>query len=98
MKKVISVIIMIALCLSMFTGCANSKYVNIEKEIDGKKEVTRTYVRPYGAFESDEVLDGVEYSLSWGNVILAVIFCETLVVPLIIVGWYLFEPDGPKVK
>ena len=81
----------------MFSGCANSKRISISKtDKTGKTTYQLVKVQPYGMFEADETVDGVEYSLSIGNVIWAIIFVETIVIPIIIVGWYLFEPDGLK--
>jgi len=97
MKKIISIIMIISLCLVMFSGCANSKRISIPKtDKTGKTTYQLVKVQPYGMFEADETVDGVEYSLSIGNVIWAIIFVETIVIPIIIVGWYLFEPDGLK--
>ena len=98
MKKFTSIFLIIALCLMMFSGCANSRYIDVPEINDGEETSQRVYVRPYGIFESDETVDGVEYSLSVGNVILAVLLVETIVVPIVIIGWYLFEPNGLKEK
>lgn len=68
-------------------GCAGSKEVCI-------KEGCFTF-EPYGLFDEDSVKnDQVEYEVSTGNVVLSVIFVESVVVPVILLGWYLYEPVG----
>ena len=86
MKKVLLVLVCGVLFLS---SCADSK----EFTIDGKK-VT---VEPYGIIsEPDERVDGVVYKVSTGNVICSVVFCETIFVPIWLVGWDLYEPISYK--
>lgn len=34
----------------------------------------------------------IEYEVVWGNVIWSVIFSETIIVPVILLGFYLWEP------
>lgn len=51
----------------------------------------------YGiANEEAKKIPTVVYSISAVNVILAILFCETIVVPIYVVGWELYEPDRLK--
>lgn len=81
-------IILAGMVLFWFSSCAKNRTL----EIEGKK----TLVEPYGLFS--ELFDkggkhpAVEYRLSTGNVVLSVIFSETVIVPVILCGWYLWEP------
>lgn len=76
--------------LSLFSGCANDRNIELA---DGKK----IHATPYGIFDKDEMKkEGVEYKVSGGNVILGVIFFETIIAPIVIFGWYLYEPVGAK--
>jgi len=34
----------------------------------------------------------VVYEVSFGSVLVAMIFCETIIIPIYIVGWDLYEP------
>lgn len=52
----------------------------------------KTY-QPYGLFNEDtRKVPGVKYELSAGSVIVAIILAETIVVPVYVVGWDLYEP------
>jgi hypothetical protein len=63
------------------SGCADNK--NIEGQ---------TY-QPYGIINKDTIASpNVNYEISGGSVIAAVIFSETVVVPIYVVGWDLWEP------
>lgn len=75
-----------------FSGCAKNRTL----EIEGKKVL----VEPYGlyaeVFEKSRRNPAVEYRLSTGNVVLSVIFSETFIVPIVLCGWYLWEPVTNK--
>lgn len=81
MKRLIACA-MIGMVMSL--GCARTE------KIDG---VT---VEAYGIFCLDDEKDGVRYSVNWTGVVLGAVFAETLIVPLIVAGWYLFEPEEAK--
>ena len=85
MKKIIflsALCFVLALCLS---SCANSKKFDTP---------TSTFVaNPYGpADETAQKNDQVVYQVSAGNVVCSIIFCETVVVPIWLIGWDLYEP------
>ena len=84
MKKFISLLLCVSLLACTLSGCANDLNIN------GK------VTTPYGLFNQDEKDPCVQYKVSVGNVILAIIFCETFAVPFIIVGWFLYEPICKK--
>ena len=79
-------------CLLALSSCAKSKTLDLGG-------ATRT-VDPYGLWAEfaarDRIEPKVEYRLSVPNLVLSVIFSETIVVPIVLVGWYLWEPAGPK--
>lgn len=50
--------------------------------------------QPYGVFDGETKEKGVRYKVSVGNVVLSAIFIETIFVPVILCGWYLWEPVG----
>jgi len=84
MKKVL---IMLALALT-HGSCADSK----DFEIDGKT-VT---VEPYGWFDTTQANDSINYKVNTGNIIWSVIFSETIVVPVVLTGYELYEPVSKK--
>jgi len=51
----------------------------------------------YGVLNEDENKNpNVVYRVSMSNVIVGIIFSETIIVPVYIIGWDLFEPIGLK--
>lgn len=72
----------------MFTSCSEEKTI----KIDGKD----TIVPPYGIFNTEMKNDSVVYKLSTPDIVMSVIFSETLVVPVICVGWFIYQPIGKK--
>lgn len=80
MKNALTAIMITLACL-MFSGCAE------EKMIDG------VVYQPYGLFDQSEHKNpNIAYEVDVPNVVWAIIFCETIVVPVIVVGWDLYEP------
>jgi hypothetical protein len=80
MKKFIVAMAMVASVIGL-SGCANDTTLN------GK-----TY-EPFGVVNDAERRDpNVVYEISAGSVIVAVIFCETVIIPIYVVGWDLYEP------
>lgn len=76
--------IFIVCCLfiaTLLSGCNN------EKTIDGVTYPT------YGLFNTEANKNSdIVYEVSPGSVIVAVIFIETGIVPIYIIGWDLFQP------
>lgn len=80
MKKLIACGFL-ALAMLSLGGCGN------DKKIDGKN------YEVYGLFNEVAVKDpDIRYEVSPGSVIVAVIFSETVVVPIYVIGWDLYEP------
>lgn len=57
------------------------------------------YGKAYG-FANQETKKNPDAIYEWnlGSVICGAIFCETLVVPIYVIGWNLFEAKGIKTK
>ena len=89
MKRFISVFLIISLLVVM-SGCANNKTLDY-KDPKTKVESKITF-QPYGFFDTDKKNPNVYYSISIGNIIWSLIFSETLIIPVILCGWYLWEP------
>ena len=89
MKKTMKLIAVVMLLTTIFlSSCADSKDFIIDNET-----VT---VEPYGWFDLDAKNDSIEYKINTGNVVLDIIFCETIVVPVILTGDQLYEPVKKK--
>lgn len=82
MKKAI---LFAAMVLLLFAGCADSKTF---KKADG----TEFVAQPYGWMNKEDRIEGVEYQMCEVNIVISVVFSETLVVPILITGLNLYEP------
>lgn len=90
MKKFISILLIISM-ITFVIGCSNSK--NIEYT-DPNSHVTKTYrFEPIGIFNMDEKNPNIYYSFSLGNIFWCIVFSETIIIPIILIGWYLWEPE-----
>jgi len=84
MKRTLLIAAALASSLAL-AGCGNDKTIN------GKNYKT------YGVFNEDaQKDDGIKYEVSAGSVICAIIFVETVFVPVYVVGWDLFQPVKAK--
>ena len=82
MKKLI-ILIMSAL---MICSCAESKKFR-------KQDGSVFIAEPYGwANYQTRKIDGVKYEMNITNVVLSTIFVETIIAPVLITGYDLFEP------
>jgi hypothetical protein len=61
-------------------------------------EYNQIEVEPYGIFNQKTKNDSIKYKVSVGNVIWSVLLSETVVVPVILCGWYLWEPKAKLVN
>ena len=75
---------LLLLTLMVNVSCADSKVF----KLDGKDVL----VEPYGWADSSTKNENIRYEVSVGNVVLSIIFSETIVAPVVFTGWYLFEP------
>lgn len=84
MKKMLAIFI-VACFLFTMVGCGNNK------TIEGIEYGT------YGLLNADDKKNpNIEYRVIWGNIIVAAILVETIVVPIYVFGFDLFEPVGKK--
>lgn len=82
-KKVIVVLLTITMM-----SCATIQTVPVKND-EGKEIYTQ--VEPYGILNQQNKQEGVKYKVSVGNIILSVIFAETIIIPTILCGFYLWE-------
>lgn len=64
----------------LLIGCAHDKNINGQ------------IYEPKGIVTASEKDPTIKYNLSTGNVILSVVFGPSIVVPVVLCGWYLWEP------
>lgn len=84
MKKFWSILAVAFVSIAL-TGCAEKKTF---KKADG----TEFTAKPYGWMTKDKEIEGVDYELCTGNIVLSVIFGETVVAPVLLTGLELWEP------
>lgn len=90
MKK--TTLLFILLIGILFTSCADSKTFT-----DNKGQTFTA--EPYGwANQSEQKYDTVIYDVCVGNVVWDVLLFETVVVPIWLTGWELYEPIRLKTK
>jgi hypothetical protein len=80
MKKLFVYLMLVVFAVSL-SGCAESRYI-------GNKQY-----ETFGIFNEDVVRDpNIKYEVSAGSVIFSIIFIETVIVPVYLIGWDLWEP------
>lgn len=82
MKKIISMFLILILMVSLTTSCGSKKV------LDGV-----TY-EPVGLLEDKD--PNIKYELVVSNLIIGIIFIETIIVPIYVFGYDLFEPVSIK--
>lgn len=88
MKTLNAQILAALLIAILLTSCADSKKFTINNE--------HVDVQPYGWFDLGAKNDSVKYQLNTGNIVLSIVFSETIVAPIIITGTQLWEPVAKK--
>jgi hypothetical protein len=83
MKK-FTTILLLMFAVTVFTSCADSQTFQ-------KSDGTEFTVEPYGWMNNNQV-EGVTYQVCKGNIVLDVIFSETLIAPILLTGLQLWEP------
>lgn len=78
MKKLISIIVVSVL---LTVNCAGTKMLN------------GTEYKSYGVLSTDRKKENVCYETRKKSIVLSIIFCETIIVPLVLLGYKLFEPE-----
>lgn len=85
MKYLLLLFVSIILC-----SCAENK----DLKLNGRVQTFETY-----GWACDELKnDSIEYEINTGNVILSIIFCETIIAPIILTGWEIKEPVKVKAQ
>jgi len=82
MKKILFFAAMAAMLLN---SCADSKTFR-------KQNGTEFTAQPYGWMNGNEKVKGVNYEICTTNIVLSIIFGETVVAPVLLTGLELYEP------
>jgi hypothetical protein len=82
MKKLVSIFAVLSLFLA---SCSYSSKIDTP---NGQKQISY-----YGLFsEETDKNPNIHYKVSPYNVVIGAIFCETIIVPVVVIGWQLYEP------
>ena len=84
MKKIVLLILLVSVVF-MTMGCDPVRLYDKEAQ----KSVDVEY---YGVFNKEVMREDVVYQVSPAAVICSIIFVETVVVPVVLIGWNLYEP------
>lgn len=84
MRKLFYCIVLL-LSVVMFTGCADSKTF---KDKEGKEIVAE----PFGFANEYKAVPGVIYEPCLGNLVWSILGCETVVIPVWLIGYEFYEP------
>jgi len=82
MKKIVNLIAASALVLAL-SGCAEDR------------TICGTKYQAYGLFNPEKKNPKVDYEVSIGSIVVGAIFIESIIVPIYVFGWDLFEPTHP---
>lgn len=95
--KILSVFL---IALMLFASCATPKIFDFSTRNSSGEviEYNEIEVEPYGMFNQKTKNDSIKYRVSVGNVVWSVLLSETVVVPVILCGWYLWEPKAKLVN
>ncbi len=80
-------ILFVFVILIFLSSCSQPKDIIFP---DGK---TRT-ISPYGIFNMEDKNPDISYKISTKDVVVSIIFCETIIAPIISAGFNLWEPVG----
>lgn len=82
--------ILILLCL-VTLSCSQSKDIVLNGKL--------TTIEPYGVWDEDEVRnDSIRYEVSTDDVLVSIIFCETVFVPIWLIGFRVHQPVDVKAQ
>lgn len=87
-RQILNGLFMLLFAVVVFSSCANPKEFVINDEV-----VT---VEPYGWMTRNDENENVNYEVCIQNIVVSVIFGETIIVPIIITGLQLWQPVSIK--
>ena len=82
MKKILLAALVVA---SLFASCSDEKTFT-------KKDGSTFTAQPYGWGCKEDKVEGVEYKLNVPDVVLSVMFSETIIAPVLITAYDVWEP------
>lgn len=84
-------LVILILSMSFLTGCAHDQRINYNDPKTGQTK--NMSFKTYGLFSEENRNPNIKYDVSIGNVVWSIILIETIIVPVILLGWYLYEPQ-----
>lgn len=90
MKKIVIITLIFFILASI--GCGNNKVICL-------KDKSCHEFQQFGLIDSSDLRNHqIEYKIIWGNVFWSIVCFESIFIPAILIGWYLYEPIGLKVE
>ena len=87
--KILKRIITFILILMISVSCATTKVMNTQNGVE--------VVKPYGVLNKKAVKkENVVYEMSAGNVVISILTFHTVVIPVWLIGWKLYNPIEAK--
>ncbi len=90
LRKIFCIFLILSFMSIFLSACGDDKNIAIKV----KDECKVLKFQQFGIFNMEKKNPNIEYKVIWGNVFWGIVFFETIVVPVIIFGWYLYEPVG----
>ena len=89
MKKLSRLIVVFVLPCLLLIGCDQPKVIDYPA---GDGTTTAIEFKPYGLLDPQDRNPDVEYRVVDLNIVLSAVLIETIFVPVILLGWHLYEP------
>lgn len=87
MKKLLIFVCMIGLII--LSSCSEGKTFDVKNQ---EGETVKITAKPYGIFNGSDKIVGVQYKVCPEDIVMSIIFSETLIIPIYCIGWDLWEP------
>ena len=92
--KIIAIIVIVCFSL-LVVGCGDSKTICIPESYTPNTGCHE--FQQYGLFDANELKNrDIEYKVVWGNIFWSIVGFENVLLPVILLGWYMYEPVGVK--
>ena len=87
----------VLMLLLVVVGCSSApKTKKVDGIIASSCFIDSVEVPPYGLLNKELEQPNVQYTTCAWSVILSIVFSETVIAPVYLIGWELYEPVGKK--
>jgi hypothetical protein len=92
MKKFLSILLVLFV---LFTSCSTTRtFYKVEQDENKNMKITTQVVEasPYGLLNQVDKTEGIAYRVHIPSIIFSIVFAQTIVVPVVLTGFFLFQP------